>query len=172
MRMTPLDIRNQRFRSRLRGYDPSEVDTFIQMVAGDYESLVREADTLRERVRGLELRLEELTAQEKTLQETLVTAQSVASDVKQTAIRESEVMISEAEVKAERVVHAAHRQVARLAEDIRELKILRARVAEAVRSTLQTHMALLDSLAAEPQDDLPRGEIKHPSPALPIGSGA
>ena len=37
LRITPLDIRNHGFRRRLVGYDPSEIDTFLQMVAEDYE---------------------------------------------------------------------------------------------------------------------------------------
>jgi cell division initiation protein len=153
MRLTPLDIQNHRFRRRLRGYDPDEVDSFVEMLAGDYESLVHEAESLRERVRALEGRLEELRANEKTLQTTLVTAQSLAEDLRKTALKESEVLISEAEVKAEKVLDAAHRRVAKLAEDIREMKSLRTRLGAAVRTTVETHLALLESLAQEETED-------------------
>jgi cell division initiation protein len=153
MRLTPLDIHHHRFRRRLRGYDQDEVDSFVEMLAGDYESLVHEAESLRERVRGLEARVEQLRGNEQTLQETLTTAQSLAEDLKKTALKESEVLISEAEVKAEKVLDAAHRRVAKLAEDIREMKVLRTRVASAVRTTVETHLALLESLAQEDSED-------------------
>ncbi len=46
VRLTPLDIQNHASRARWRGYDPSEVDTFLRMVSEDYESLLRERDQL------------------------------------------------------------------------------------------------------------------------------
>jgi cell division initiation protein len=153
MRLTPLDIQNHRFRRRLRGYDPDEVDAFVEMIAGDYESLVREAEQLRERVRKLEARVDALASNEKVLQDTLVTAQSLSEDLKRTAVKESEVLLSEAEVKAEKVLDAAHRRVAKLAEDIREMKALRTRLAGAVRTTIETHLALLETLGAEDAED-------------------
>ena len=153
MRLTPLDIQNHRFRRRVRGYDPDEVDAFIEMIAGDYESLGREAEQLRERVRKLEARVGVLSANEKLLQDTLVTAQSLSEDLKRTALKESEVLLSEAEVKAEKVLDAAHRRVAKLAEDIREMKALRTRLAAAVRTTIETHLALLETLGAQDAED-------------------
>ncbi len=101
----------------------------------------------------LEGRVERLSSNEKTLQETLITAQALSEDLKKTALKESELLISEAEVKAEKVLDAAHRRVAKLSEDIREMKALRARVGTAVRTTIETHLALLESLATEEPDD-------------------
>ncbi len=49
MRITPLDIRNHSFQRRLRGYDREEVDAFMRMVSEDYESVLRESQTLREK---------------------------------------------------------------------------------------------------------------------------
>ena len=153
MRLTLLDIQNHRFRRRLRGYDPDEVDAFIEMIAGDYESLGREAEQLRDRVRGLEARVEVLASNEKLLQDTLVTAQALSEDLKHTALKESEVLLSQAEVKAEKVLDAAHRRVAKLAEDIREMKALRTRLGAAVRTTIETHLAMLETLAASDAED-------------------
>ena len=147
MRLTPLDIQNHRFHKRLRGVDPLEVEGFLQLISEDYETLIRERDALAEQVRKLEGRVEDLSRNEKVLQETLVTAQTLSEDLKKTAMKESEVMISQAEVKAEKVLEASHRRAARLAEDIREMKALRTRLASALKETIQTHLALIDTLA-------------------------
>ena len=171
MRLTPLDLQNHRFAHRLRGYDPSEVDAFVRMVAEDYEALVRENEALRETSRSLELRVAELSGQEGRLRETLVTAQGLSEDLKRTAIREAEMRVGEAEVKAEKILDAAHRRVARLQEEIRELRLLRTRVTAAVRSTLETHAALLDGLLAESADaDAPA--IARPTQAPPTHAPA
>ena len=169
MRMTPLDIQNQSFSSRLRGYDPEEVHTFIRMVADDFERVIREADRQRERIRELEERMAEFTAREDSLRDTLVTAQSVSEDLRRTASKEAEVIVAEAEVKAEKVLDAAHRRVAKLTEDIREMRVLRIRLAASVRSAIETHLALLEGLSEElPEDPTVDGKVAYLASAKPV----
>lgn len=146
VRLTPLDIRSQRFASRLRGIDGGEVENFLHLVSEDYAALSRERDQLADKVRELEGRVAELQGNEKLMRDTLVTAQQLAEDLRNTAIRESEVRISEAEVKAEKVLDAAHRRAAKLGEDIRELRALRGRLARALRQTVETHLSLIDAI--------------------------
>jgi cell division initiation protein len=146
VRLTPLDIRSQRFVSRLRGVDPGEVENFLHLVSEDYAAISREREQLAEKVRELEARVAELQGNEKLMRDTLVTAQQLAEDLRNTAIRESEVRISEAEVKAEKVLDAAHRRASKLGEDIRELRALRTRLAQALRQTVETHLSLIDAI--------------------------
>ena len=77
MRLTPLDIRSQRFASRLRGIDAGEVENFLHLVSEDYAALSREREQLADRVRELEARVGELQGGEKLLRDTLVTAQQL-----------------------------------------------------------------------------------------------
>jgi cell division initiation protein len=166
VRLTPLDIQNHRFAQRLRGYDGEEVDAFLRMVAEDLESLGRESDRLRERIRELEARVEDMGAREHTLRQTLVTAQQVSDDLRRTAAKEAEVMLAEAEVKAEKVLDAAHRRVAKLAEDIREMRQLRTRIAASVRSAIETHLALLEGLSGDlPEDPILDGKVAFLAPS-------
>ncbi len=167
MRFTPLDIQDHRFATRLRGYDPAEVDSFMRMVAEDFEAAVREVEALRQRVRDLEARVEDLTGQEKSLRDTLVTAQTLSEDLKRTAMKEAEVTISEAEIKGEKILAAAHHRAARLSQDIREIKLLRSRLAIAVRTAIETHLALLEGLCQDPDDDPLLDGRRDPRPAPP-----
>lgn len=156
MRITPLDVRNHAFPRRWSGgYDREEVDTFLRMVSEDYEAALRELREVREQVGHLEHRVQELVANEKLLQETLTTAQHLSEDLKQTAMKEAEMMISEAEIQGEKVLDAAHRRAARLAEDLREMRLLRGRVAAALRATLEHHLRLVEHLAEDPDLDDP-----------------
>jgi cell division initiation protein len=158
MRITPLDIRKHSFPTRLRGYDRDEVDAFLQMLAGDYEGLVRESERLRKQIVQLETRVKDLSANEAILQETLTTAQRLSDDLKRTAAKEAEVQLGEAEIKAEKILGAAHRRAAKLAEDIREMKTLKVRLAASLRATIETHLGLLEGLAADPADERPAGQ--------------
>ena len=153
MRITPLDLQSHRFRRRLAGYAQEEVDDFLRLVAEDYEATLREAEAQREQVARLEQRVEELAVNEQILQETIITAQKLSEDLKRTAMKEAEVIVSEAEVKGEKILDAAHRRAAKLAEDIREMQQLKTRLSTAVRAAIDTHLGLLEGLAANPPDD-------------------
>lgn len=162
MRITPLDIRNHPFRRRVSGYDREEVDTFLRLVAEDYEGAIRDGEALRAQVIRLEARVTELGASEAVLKDTLTTAQRLSEDLKQTAAKEAEVMVGEAEVRAEKVLDAAHRRAARLAEDIREMRNLRTRLAASVRAAIESHLKLLDGLAEDaPEDPVVEGKVAY-----------
>jgi cell division initiation protein len=122
--------------------------------------VIRDADRLRERSRELEARVDEMGAREETLRATLMTAQEVSDDLRRTAAKEAEVLLAEAEVKAEKVLDAAHRRVSKLTEDIREMRQARSRLAASVRSVIETHLSLLDGLSGElPEDPVHDGKV-------------
>ncbi len=152
MRITPLDIRKHGFPRRISGYDREDVDAFLGMVAEDYEGLLREVDGLRQQVIRLEVTVEELESNEAILQKTLTTAQRLSDDLKQTATTDAEVLIGQAEIRGEKILDAAHRRAAQLSADIREMKNLRCRMAAEVRTTLQTHLSLLEGLVNDPPE--------------------
>lgn len=153
MRITPLDLRNHTFARRFSGYARDEVDEFLRLVAEDYESVLRELGGQAEQIVRLEAQVELLATNEQVLQDTMMTAQKVSEDLKRTAMKEAEVLIGEAEVKSEKVLEAAHRRASALAEDIREMKQLKARLAASVRGAFETHLRMLDGLAADPPGD-------------------
>lgn len=181
MRFTPLDIQSHRFGRALRGYDADEVESFLRLVAEDLERSVREADELRDKARELETRVNELQDREETLKRTLMTAQQLSEDLRNTAAREAEVTVAEAEVKAEKLMDAAHRRLAKLSEDIREIRSLRTRLGGAVRTTIETHLALLEGLSEDPEEDplfdgkvtyLPRAASQTKGPAASKGESS
>ena len=153
MRMTPLDVQNHRFAHRLRGYDPEEVDAFLRIVSEDYEALVLETASQNDRIRHLDTRIAELSAQEDLLKETLLSAQAMTEELRCTAEREAELRLAEVEVRAEKILDASHRRAAGLAQDIREMRALRIRLAESFRSAAETHLSLLETLETDPEKD-------------------
>ena len=153
MRITPLDLRNHRFPRRVAGYDRDEVDQFLQMVAEDYEALIRRTESQREKMIRLEQQVAELAANSEILQETLTTAQKLSEELKSTAIKEAEVIVCGAEIKGEKILDAAHRRAAKLADDIREMKYLKSRLSAAVRAAIETHLGLLEGLSVDPPND-------------------
>ena len=155
MRISPLDLRNHRFRRQMGGYDREEVDGFLQVAAEDFEAALRKAEQQGSRIRELEQRVQDLSANEKVIQDTLATAQKLTEDLKRTAVKEAEVLVGEAEIRGEKVLEAAHRRAAKLGDDIREMKLVKVRLAASVRAAIQTHLELLETLASEPPEEPP-----------------
>lgn len=156
MRITPLEIQNHPFSRRLGGLDPDEVATFLKLVADDCQNLVRENEQLRDSVRQLERRNDELASGEKILRETLVSAQAMAEKLRETAVAESDVLLSTAEIRAEKILDASHRRAATLSEEIRELRGLRKRFASSLRSTIDTHLSLIERLEQDDDEPIPQ----------------
>ena len=175
MRITPLDLRNHRFGRRMADYAPEEVDEFLTLVAEDYEGALRDLSRQGEQIARLEAELEQLRGNEAVLRDTLTTAQKVSEDLKRTAVKEAEVLVGEAELKGEKMLEAAHRRAAALAEDIREMKQLKTRLATSVRASFETHLRLLDSLATEPggesTGEKPVDYLRRTTPSAATGEG-
>src|ERR1700747_1589077 len=140
MKITPLDIRQKQFPRKLRGLDPKEVRGFLELLEGDLEELVRENMQLKKRGEHIE----ESREQEKTLQETMIAAQEASGDIRDSAKRQAEIVISEAELQAERIVQGAHTRLVQILDEIAELKRQRAQFEAGVRSLVEAELKLLE----------------------------
>lgn len=145
MKLTPNDVKSQPFTTRWKGYDPDEVRQFLDMVTADLEELTSENNDLKDELKRLRASLEEHVVREKTLSQTIVTAQEMTKDIEEKASKKAEVILAEAEVKGEKVIDAAHRRAAKISEDIIELKRQRVSVEAGLRSLLKSHLSMLDS---------------------------
>ena len=144
MRITPHDIRQQQFTVRMfRGFDPQEVDAFLEDVADDYESLLKEAQLLKEQIAAQEERQRGVIERERTLQETLVTTQRLVEEMKAAAKRESDLIVREAELRGEKAVEAARGEEAKIRVEIQALKRTRRQVTEDLLATVERYQRLL-----------------------------
>jgi cell division initiation protein len=111
--LTPLDVRKKRgdFRKAMRGYEPAEVDTFMDIVAERLEELVKEVMMLRERTALLQAQVDAQGGREKAVQDALVTAQSLRDQISDQSRREAEIARREAEIEARGIVAEAESHV-------------------------------------------------------------
>ena len=156
MRLTPIEIRQHRFSVRLRGFDPKEVEVFLEAVVADFEAVVRENAQLRQETERLASELEAYRGRERTIQDTLTTVQTVVDDLRQTAVKEAELKISGAELHAEQLLREAEERRAELDLEIRELHHLRDRAEAELRKTLEGYLAMIEGFQ-QARDDRGRG---------------
>jgi cell division initiation protein len=145
MKITPLDIRQKRFGPAFRGFERREVEAFLEMVASEFEEVVKENIALKEEQRRLQARLEQYQERERALQETMITAQRISEDVKTAARKEAEIILADAEHQGEKIVQGAHQKLVQVIEDINELKRQRVQFESQVRSVIDAHAKLLET---------------------------
>jgi cell division initiation protein len=146
--LTPLDVRKKRgdFGRGVRGYNPQEVDGFLELVAERLEELVKENITLRERAERLTEQVSAQTGREQAVQQALVTAQQLREEIQMNAQKEAELVVQEARARGREVLAAAERQAAERTEGLQEIERRRLRFLASYRQFIEKE---LDHIAAE-----------------------
>jgi cell division initiation protein len=140
MKVSPLDLRQQRFRIAVRGFDKVEVTSFLMAAADDYEQALREADRLRQDISRMEAALNEHREHEKALKSTLMAAQKLADDIKANADEEARRIVSEAEVRSQKT----QARLDGTQREIEGLRLKRKDVETSLSGTIQTLRNALD----------------------------
>ena len=144
MRITPLDIQQKQFPMKFRGFDIEEVYAFLEIIREEMEDLLRENASVKENLQRLENQIKEYRDMETTLRETLLTAQQLVEDYKTNARKEAELVVREAELKADSVLKEAQEKVIKIHEDIVDLKGIRRHFKEEIKRMVESHMKMLE----------------------------
>lgn len=145
MPLTPLDIHNKEFNKGFRGYDEDEVNEFLDRIVKDYEALIKDNMTLKQRVQELSEKIEHYTKIEETLHNAIIVAQQTAKEVKETALGEADLIRREAERESKRGIEegmARSRKIQREIEElVKQAHIFRSRF----RSLLEAQLEIINS---------------------------
>jgi len=153
MRISPLDIRQQTFTARMfKGFDPEEVNAFLEDVADSLESALKENALLKEQLAAVEERTRGLGEREKLLQDTLTTTQRLAEDMKEAARREAALVVREGELEREKMLEAARGEEARILTSVQTLKRTQRQLVEELRATLDTYQRWVADFVGESTD--------------------
>lgn len=188
--LTPLDVRNKRgdFKKLMRGYDPQEVDVFLELVAERLEALVRENIKLRDRTTTLQEQVQAQAGREQAVQDALVTAQELRKDIREQSQREADHIMREAESEARRMVAEAEaearsrlrgveRQMDQSRDSLQELERRRQRFLQEFRGLLQRELDVVqveeERVPLEDRTvDLELGGRRGRSSSTPAGAAA
>lgn len=151
-RLTAMDIAKQDFTRKMRGFDTDEVQLFLKAVSEEMERVNLENQTLSEEIAGLRERVEDYKERERTLQETLMTAQKMSEDIRVRSKSEADLLIREARVKAERILEQAQDQLHALENEIGRLRLEKEAFENRLRSAIEEHLSLLDLRKQEKAD--------------------
>lgn len=142
--LSPSDLYNTAFKSALvGGYDKDEVDEYLERVADAMEALINRVRTLKEELESQRAKVEEVRDMEATLRNALVTSQKFGENIEESARRQADALIQEAEAQRESLLLDARRLPDELQREINELRAERDRLRTDLRAVLAAHSALL-----------------------------
>jgi cell division initiation protein len=135
---TPVELRHVRIGRALLGFRRDETLRLIEEVADSFEAVWRDRGELADKVEELERVLAEFKQREQLLSQTLVAAERAATEARDAARRDAELIVAEA--------HQEARSVKRGAQSERERLIAEAR---RVRTLLRSALGLIDESVHE-----------------------
>lgn len=138
MEISPLDLRQHRFRKALRGFDRVEVTSLLAAVADDYEAALRDTDHLRQEVARLEAVVADHRQREGDLRNMLLTAQKVSDDIRKNADEDARRIVREAQSRSDLLLEKTQARLEDIQREIDGLKLKRRDVETSIESTIQT----------------------------------
>ena len=152
MKIIPKDIAHKTFNKKMLGYSIEEVLEFLQMVAHEMEILVRENNNLKENLREREAQVLKHKEHDKTLKNTIETAQKMSQKIREESDREGKLIINDAQQKADFIIRDAKESLKRIYHEISELKRTKVQIEANLRALLQAHLQLLnEQISALPE---------------------
>jgi cell division initiation protein len=150
-----MDLQRQTFAPRWRGYDTAEVRTYLNIVAEEIAALQRERDGLEQEVQSLRALVDEHRQRETILKNTLLTAQRLSEEMKEAARKQSESVVKEAEIQADRLLELAQSRAQEVERGILDLRGMRSSLRTDVRALITRLTHILDlQEEAEVEDNL------------------
>lgn len=153
LKVTPLDLRQTRFKTAMRGFDKAEVGAFLEEIASDYENALRENDRMRQELVRLEATLNQHRELEGSLKTTLMSAQRVADDMRANAKQEAACIVREAEGRSELLMQKAQARVEDAQREIDGLRMKRREAETSIESIISTLHHTLAFVREQQRDD-------------------
>ncbi len=155
MKLTPLDIQQQQFRKKLaNGYDRREVDMFMELVRNEMEEIITENMNIKQQLRDKTESLDAYKDREQTIKETMITTQRLKDDIHANALKEAELIIADAKIKAEEIVNGAQMRYMEIVGEIKGLKREKMQLEADLKSMLEVHLKMLDTEIIKEQKDV------------------
>lgn len=152
MKLTPQEVLTQQFGVKVKGYDKDEVKNFLVQVAETLENEIQENEKLKKKLEKTGENLLKFEKREDILRDTLVSAQKFSAEIKNNSKKESELIIKEAEMKAEEIMKSAIDRQKDLKEEIRSLKFKRREIENDLVNMLNSLKELIESYQKEDEE--------------------
>ena len=170
--ITPLDMRQARFTTALRGFDKADVTTFLQEAAEGFDHAMRENERLRMEIVRLETSLNQYRDLEGSLKSTLMSAQKVADDMRENAQQEAARLVREAEGRVDLMMQKAHARTEDIEREIDGLRIKRREAETNLEATIAALHNTLDFIREQDRREREDRVVQHWPKITPVAANA
>jgi cell division initiation protein len=165
MKIGPVDLRNLAFTKRVRGVDEDEVRDYLEMVANRLEETLIEGEELRTRIDRLEAELAEFRQLERSMRDSLLSAERLVDDRTAQAEKEAQIVIKNAELQADKLVLRAREDLGRLHAEVDDLRRQRVTYVERFRALLRSQTRILEASLETLDPESTQAPSRTPSPS-------
>ncbi len=149
MGITPLVVKQKEFTTRFRGFDVQEVDYFLEDITTELDNLNNTIKDLQEKNHRLNLENQGYRKREGSMKNAMIQSQKVLDQMKENAKKSSQVIIANAEVEAQKMLHRAQKRLSQLHSDIIELKRQRIQLEMQISAVIESHSKMLEMTKEE-----------------------
>jgi cell division initiation protein len=157
MAIRPIDVRRKEFKSGFRGYEPNQVDDFLDAVADEFERNYTENQRMREEISSLRDRLQQFEDLEGSIRAALVHAEQASNDlrraatqeaegIKQNAQREADFTIREAQSRSHQMLADSSARIERVQDSYDALQEAKRSFANDFRHLLKTYTDMMENM--------------------------
>ena len=107
MTLTPMDIHNKEFSTKLRGYDSKQVDGFLDRIVDAYGDALDQIVDLKNENVELKKKVDKFEKVKDSINESLISAQENAEEIKKRTNKEEQEIIQKANQDADEIVNKA-----------------------------------------------------------------
>ena len=146
----------EKFSRVLRGYDPDEVNSFLDKVIAKVEAMVKEIDekekqiasykTLEEENKKLNDKIAQFSRMEENLKRAILIAEKTSEQIKLTAYQERDIIVSDAKKNANRIVNEALLKAEEIEKETDNLRRNLIVFKRRLRENLETQLELVDDI--------------------------
>ncbi len=168
-KITVVDIQHKSFKKKLQGYDPVDVDQYLDEIIETLEDEAHARAALEGEVADLKERISHFKAMEESLQSTLLLAQRTADEVKASAHKEADLIKQEARLAAEREIAALGDRIEDARREAQRAQDTAEQARSELRSLLMSHLSLIERvpLGSAPLPTVPTAPPAAAVPAPP-----
>jgi len=143
-RLTPQEIRDQEFKQSPLGYNKDQVNEFLEEMADELETLIKESNEIHAEKKEAQLTLTTYMNVEDSLKETLLLAQKTAQETIRNAQNEANTIARKANTEKEALLFAAHQDLSEIRKQIRRLLAQRDSILVKLKSSLRSNLEILE----------------------------
>jgi cell division initiation protein len=161
MKVSPLDLRQVQFRTAFRGFDRAEVLALMAEVAEDYEFALREVDRLHQDLSKAEAMLNEHREHERNLRNTLLTAQKLSEEIRESAETQANQIVRDAESRSDLLLQKTQARLEDVQREIDGMRMKRREAETSLESTIASLRNVLEFVHEQEQREREEKVLLH-----------